>query len=232
MKTIQDIKNNWGNTEELQKAMHENMCELVDNDHELKLHRDFVQDNVFGFGERSFWWAWKLICAELPENPTLLEIGVFRSATLSLWKLLRPDSKVFGITPLDTSGDMWESDYEADIKHIHDKFNLPQPFIFKGRSDNPEIVAAASSFLYDVVYIDGSHTFEDSLHDLNTYARLVKEGGFLVVDDAASRFNMPFGYFTGIKEVCDALQTWEASAGAKRFEFCFNVKHLMVYKRV
>lgn len=227
--TLDDLKNNWTDTPEYHAHIHESFIELVNSNPELCKHRDYVEQNIWGFGERSFWWLWKILLAELPENPGLLEIGVFRAATLSLWKLLRPDAKVFGITPLDTSGDVWESDYAADIAKIHDDFGLPQPFIIKGRSDEENVVVKANLLQYDVIYVDGDHSLSGALFDLRTYAPMIKPGGYLVVDDAACRTSQPFGYFQGIQPVCDALETWEKEQAD--FEFQFNVVHLMIFKR-
>lgn len=228
---LKSLKKSWQDTEDYHKHINESFIEFVNGDSKLKASRDYVETNICGFGERSFWWLWKLILAELPVKPLLLEIGVFRGATLSLWKLLKPYAIVTGITPLDSSGGVWESNYADDIKKIHDDFNLPQPCILKGRSDDPKIITGASSFLYEVIYIDGDHSYEGALHDLNTYSPLVKVGGFLVIDDAACRTKQPWGYFQGIQSVCDALAEWEKSEIAKSFEFEFNVVHLMVYKR-
>ena len=36
---------------------------------------------------------------------------------------------------------------------------------------------------YDVIYVDGSHTSFDTLEDLVLAARLLKEGGLLIMDD-------------------------------------------------
>ncbi len=229
--TLTQLKSDWQDTPEYHKGVHEKMCELVSADPELHAHRTYIETNVYGFGERSFWWVWKLILAELPENPSLLEIGVFKAATLSVWKLLRKDAKVFGVTPLDESGGVWKSDYASDIKKIHDDFKLPQPHIFHGRSDDARVMKSATTLLYDVVYIDGDHTFEGALHDLTTYAPCVKSGGWLVIDDAACRTSQEFGVFQGIETVCEALMQWEKSELAKDFEWQFNVVHLMCYKR-
>lgn len=230
--TLAELKSQYTDTPEFHKRVHDLFTQLVDKDDELRIHRDWVQTAIWGFGEKSFWWMWMLLLAELPETPSLLEIGVFRAATLSLWKMLKPDAHVFGITPLDSSGGVWESDYAADIKQIHDKFNLPQPFIYKGRSDNGDIVNTASNFKYDVVYVDGDHSFEGALFDLNTYSPLVKVGGYLVIDDCCCDLHMQFGYFQGIQSVNDAFSEWKKKEISKSFEFQFNVVHLRCLKRV
>lgn len=229
--TITELKCNRADTEEYHKHIHELFCELVDAEPKLKEHRDFVEQNVFGMGERSFWWLWKLMLEELPENPKLLEIGVFKAATMSLWKMLRPDGDCYGVTPLDGRGTGWtEDDYAAHIVNIHTRFALDQPVLNIGSSHDEQIVElTADESPYDVVYIDGDHSYAGALADLSNYAPMVKSGGYLVMDDAACQTKQPFGYFQGIAEVCQALEEWESVQ--TDFEFQFNVVHLMIYKR-
>jgi hypothetical protein len=225
-----ELKQSWQDTPEYHKDVHERFIQLVNGVPVLKEHRDYVETNIWGFGERSFWWLWKLILADVPVKPLLLEVGVFRAATLSLWKLLNPYAIVTGITPLDSSGGVWESNYADDIKKIHDDFNLPEPHILKGRSDNPKIITSASSFLYDVIYIDGDHSFNGCYFDLVNYAPLVKHGGYLVIDDACCDMKMEFGFFQGIADVTDATLKY-ISENNDQWEFICNVVHLRVYKR-
>lgn len=228
---LQSLKETWIDTPEYHQKIHESFIDNVNADEVLKSSRDFVEQNVFGFGERSFWWLWKLICDELPPNANLLEIGVFRAATLSLWKLLKPKANIYGITPLDSSGGVWESDYAADIELIHKKFDLETPTIFKGRSDNDNIIKAASGLLYDVVYIDGDHSYGGCYGDLINYASLVKHGGYLVIDDCNTEMSMPFGFFQGIEDVYKAKAEWWLK-NKDQWEFICSVVHISVYKRI
>ena len=227
---ITDLKNSWRDEPDYHKQIHESFIENVNADEELKKHRDFVEQNAFGFGERSFWWLWKLLCKELPEDASMLEIGVFRGATLSVWKLLKPKGRIFGVTPMDSSDGHWESDYKADIARMHDEFNLPQPRIFHGRSDNPKLMSAVTTFLYDCVYIDGDHSYEGALHDLVTYAPLVRKGSYLIIDDACCDMKMPWGFFQGIETVTNATLDYMKDNSAN-WDFVTNVVHLRVYRR-
>lgn len=233
--TLQSLKTDWQDTPEYHKHIHELFIELVNSDPELNEHRTFIENNVYGMGERSFQWFWKLLVDELPTNFKFLEIGVHKAQILSLVRLLanrlNKPCEVFGITPMDGTGTGWtEDDYEWDIIKLHDKFRLRYPTLFKGLSTEPGALAFARLIeQYDVLYIDGSHEFSDALFDLNMYTPMIKSGGWLVMDDAACRMSMPFGYFQGIQPVCDALAKWDETQ--TDFEFQFNVVHLMIYKR-
>lgn len=229
--TLHDLKSEWQDNEAFHKTVHEYFVDQVNATPALEAHRTYVETRVFGMGERSFWWLWKLILEELPEQPKLLEIGVFKSATLSLWKLLREDARVFGITPLDGRGTGWtEDDYWSHIQKIHTDFDLEFPTLFIGGSEEKEMVNSAyDESPFDIVYVDGDHSESGCLSDLVNYSPMVKSGGWLVIDDAACRTSQPFGYFQGIDTVCSALEEWESVQ--TDFEFQFNVVHLMCYRR-
>lgn len=228
--TLSDLKNQWVDTPQHHKHMHELFTELVNNDWGLNDHRTYIETKVFGMGERSFWYLWKLILAELPDNPKLLEIGVFKASTMSLWKMLREDAQVFGVTPLDGRGTGWtEDDYAAHIKNIHNDFGLEQPTLIIGSStDDSMVYEAMKQSPFDIVYVDGDHSESGALSDFNNYAPMVKIGGYLAIDDCCCDMSMEFGFFQGIQPVQDAFDKWDKS----NFEFVCNIVHLRILKRV
>jgi hypothetical protein len=182
----------------------------VNADKELKAYRDWIEVNIFGFGERCFLWMWNDIVARMPQEFTFMEIGVFRGQILGLVKLLaeRQGKKVrrIGITPLDTTDGHWESDYEADIKKLHDTFNIANDYeLITLDSTNPEAINLASQNPPDVLYIDGGHTYEVVKSDLTHYLPILKVGGTLVIDDCNNAIPMPWGYFQGIQSVSLAV---------------------------
>lgn len=228
---LKTLTNNWEDTPEYHKTINESFHSNVTIfSPDLKAHRDFVEHNAHGFGERSFWWLWKILLDSLGEHPALCEIGVYKGATLSVWRLLRPDAYIFGITPLDGTGIGIETDYLGEIRRIHDEFKQPMPTIYKGLSDAPDVVAKVAAILYDVMYVDGGHSYETALFDLTTYSEMVKKGGYLVVDDCNNEMNMEFGMFQGIASVTDAKIAWLSTNPP--FEFVCSVVHISVYRRV
>lgn len=228
---LTDLKNQWQDTEAYHKHIDDLFVQLVNSDSQLKEHRDFIDNHVYGFGQRSFWWFWKLIFEELPEEPKLLEIGCFKGATLSLWHLLNDHSEVFGVTPLDSTGIEWEGDYLKFIEDIHNRFEQKHPIIIKGLSESESAIAAAKdNSPYDLVYIDGGHERHHIDNDLLHYAPMVKPDGFLAIDDSCCDMHMPFGFFQGIQPVTDGVVDYMASHEAE-WEFYGNVVHLRLYKR-
>jgi hypothetical protein len=231
---LKDYSEAWEDTEAFHDLTNLNFEDFVNSDEKLKEHRTWVKENFFGFGEDSFHWLHKLIVDEMPKDFSFMEIGVFRGQILSLYKLLAniqgKNVKRYGVTPLDNSGGVWDSDYAKDLQTIHNKFKLDKDFvIYKGSSVNPEIIQQATKNQVNVLFIDGSHEYEDVVSDLKHYVSLVKSGGFLVIDDACNDMKQPFGFFQGINSVTDAVLEWEKSQSD--FEFIFNVVHNRVYKR-
>ncbi len=236
--SIEEVKNLWRDDENIAKELHEGFIARVNAVPELDNHRSFVEQNVFGFGERSFHWMWNLIIKEMPADFTFLEIGVFKGQTLSLCKLLAgmqgKKVKRYGVTPLSTEGGVWESDYKRDIKYIHDHFKLPNDYqLLIGVSEDAAIVNMANELRLDILYIDGGHEERHVENDLKHYAPLVKIGGYMVIDDACNTFQMPFGYFCGIDTVTRVVdRTLPPATPSKDWEFCFSIVHNRVYKRI
>jgi hypothetical protein len=60
---------------------------------------------------------------------------------------------------------------------------------------------------------------------------MIKQGGYLLIDDACNDMNQPWGYFQGIQPVTDAVLKWEKTEIGQEFEFLFNVVHNRLYRR-
>jgi len=235
--TLKEYSQDWVDTPEFHSLIHDTFTRFMEDTPKLREHRLWVKSNHFGFGEDSFHWLHKLIVDEMPNEFNFLEVGIFRGQTLSLCKLLADMSgkkvKRYGVSPMDSSDGHWESDYFLDVSLIHQQFNLKKDYtIYHGSSTDTNIIEKAiATEPYDILYIDGSHKYEDVVSDLANYPQMVKQGGYLLIDDAANRLNMKFGFFQGIQPVSDALYEWEQTEIGREFEFVFNVVHNMLYRR-
>jgi len=227
-------KQHWVDEPTRHEAVNTMFATNVNENELLNDHRTWVTENAFGFGERSFHWLWKIIVDEMPKEFSFLEIGVFRGQILSLIELLAKENgktaNRYGVTPLDNSDGHWDSDYAKDIEIIHDMFDLAKDYtIYHGLSTDNEIIEQAKSTApYDIVYLDGGHTYEVVTSDLKHYPNMVKVGGLFIVDDSCNNMKMPWGFFQGIESVTQATLEWENS----KFDFQFNVVHNRIYKRV
>jgi hypothetical protein len=236
--TLAEVQQAWIDRPEVHKEIHETFIERVNEQPELNAHRTFVENHVFGFGERSFHWLWHLVIKEMPEKFTFLEIGVLKGQTLSLCEMLAQQqgkkAKRYGVTPLSTEGGVWESDYAKDIELIHDTFNLAKNYtILNGLSEDPEIIKKASKLKLDVLYVDGGHDIRHITNDIEHYAPLVKVGGYMVIDDCCNRFHMPFGFFQGIESVSRVVDSMlPPFTQNDDWQFIASVVHNRVYKKV
>lgn len=229
---LETTKQLWKDEESVHRFINEGFSICVDEEKDLKEYRDWIESNIFGFGERSFIWMWKLLVDEMPPYFSFLEIGVFRGQILGLIRMLADRSergvRIIGVTPLDSSGGHWESDYNKDIKHLHDTFNLKQPEIIKGMSTDEGVVRLARGS-YDIIYIDGGHDYETVKSDIKNYAPMVKNGGYLVIDDCANKYSLPNGYFKGIESVSKAVDELLPN---EYYKEVFSVVHNRVFKRI
>lgn len=210
----------YGNSAEHNDAVHAEFTRLTDQVPFLKKHRDFVEQNDWGFGDRAFHYMWMLILLDAARNSApvrALEIGVYKGQVISLWALIgremRFDIAITGISPFRgntrptspvirrlrgwfdprfkdelRAGNLYvEDDYLARVAQIFSTFELPieRCRLIRGLSSDPEVVAPLQEERFDVIYIDGDHSFEGVRSDIRLYAPLVREQGYLVMDDAS-----------------------------------------------
>lgn len=222
-----------------------NFKTLVNATPHLRVHRDWVVQNNWGYGNRAFHWMWNILIQEAPKNFKFLEIGVFKGQTISLIsmlnKLYRKDGMVYGLTPLSNTGDKYTThpdvDYEALIQQIYGTFQLDANDlnIIQGFSNDPEIINIAhDEGPYDFVYVDGCHDYEVVVSDLQKYGDMLKVGGYLIVDDSSNHLKIPDGLirmdWRGLLDVSNAVR--DVTEQDVRFVHCFAVGHNRVFQRI
>ena len=203
----------------------------------LKYYRDYIEAGAWGMGERSFTYMWKLLVDLIGKDndANFLEIGHHRGAICVLIGMLAPNWTRYAISPMNGAGLNIEGDFWADTVALHNHFNVEQDYlIIKGLSQDLSVIEIASTLFkdgnaIDVLYIDGSHVYEDVKADLRCYTPFIKDGGLLVIDDACNDMKMPWGFFQGIEPVTRA--TVEFMANNNDFDFLFNVVHNRVYRK-
>lgn len=144
--------------------------------------------------------------ANLPGN--YLEIGVFEGYALRELALAYPDKTFYGIDPFIEDGNttghndgvakgdtMWK---QMEIAHRNFK-DVPNIKFFQQTSRSwfaemePEDLAEMN---IGAVLVDGDHSYDAALHDLNIAGAILANGGVIYVDD------------TGLPLVSDALFEW------------------------
>jgi len=233
---IQEFKNLPKGTEKDQHFITDEFTRLTNEIPELKEFRDVVEKEVWGFGERAFLGMHKMIVESFDKPIKFLEIGVYKSQILVLYgilsRLLDKSIVIYGITPLDSSDGHIESDYRQDIIDLHDMYDIEQPLIIEGLSQDKEVITQSELISpFDIILIDGSHEYLDVVFDINTYSSMVAIGGYLIMDDSANDLEGAYwGAFWGIEKVTQA--TCEFFNGNKNWEYIGNVVHNKIFKRI
>ena len=134
-------------------------------------------------------------------RPTnILEIGVYRGQTLSLFTLIskmnKINSEVWGITPLDHTGDSvskyLDLDYKEDIIKNFKKFDLETVNLVKSLSNEVKAKNFIESKVWDLIYIDGNHEYEVVKSDFELCFENLNENGIIVIDDSSLYQNFNF----------------------------------------
>lgn len=204
-------------------------------------HREYVELNRLGFGEKPFHAMWLEIVRELPENAKFLEIGVYKGQILSLIKLLsdayHKNMSILGVTPLSQAGDKFSKyencSYYHEIKGLFDNFHLDfsDKNLLVGLSTDPKIVyEMLNRRFFDLVYIDGSHDYNDVIHDIAVMKDITRKGAIVVFDDASSYKEFEQKLFKGHKDVADAIKDHMEDHPCFRELVC--VGHNRVFKRI
>jgi hypothetical protein len=121
---------------------------------------------------------------------------------------------------------------EDFTKHIEITFqqsnlSLGTIQLIKGFSNDKEIVSEIKTKTFDLIYIDGDHSYEVAKQDIENYSHLLNKGGLLVLDDA-SYFSPGTKFFKGIKSSSKACEEIDS----KQFSNILNVGHNRVYQKI
>jgi Methyltransferase domain len=203
----------------------------------IREHRRYFTQDFRGYGEQAFHAMWYLLMLERHPRK-MLEIGVYRGQTVSLWALIAKHThcqvEARGVTPLIGLGDevstYLEIDYAKDIREHYAHFELGEPTITRALSTDPEGVATIrDGGPWDVVYIDGCHDRAVVEHDFHNSLAGLSHDGLIVMDDAALFHPMPpppfaFRGHPGPSEVAEQI-------AAKEMRPLGSVGHNVVFIR-
>ena len=81
-----------------------------------------------------------------------------------------------------------------------------------------------------MIFIDGSHDYEDVVHDILNYSKLLIIGGYLVMDDASLYLNDAYGQFLGHPDVGNACKQYLDNN--PNFEELYAIGHNRVWKKI
>ena len=125
-------------------------------------------------------------------------------------KKINKRCSIIGVTPLSTDGDKYSKymdlNYLETIQLNFKKLNntIDNLKIIKGYSRNKDVIECVSKQKkYNMIFIDCSHDYEDVVHDILTYSKLLIIDGYLVLDNtslylnASLYLNDSYGQFLG-----------------------------------
>ncbi len=129
---------------------------------------------------------------KLPDNPVILEIGTFRGLSAVIMAQQRQDVKIITIDPhIGIDGNLYSNPYI-----VEDNFNK-----YKVSSQITHLVLASNDYYpedkFDLLFIDGDHSFKWVSHDYYKFEQAIKEGGLIVFHD--------FGTHKGVTEFCNTI---------------------------
>lgn len=198
-------------------------------------------NNCIGCGEIPFSWSWYLLINEMSDDFKYLEIGVYKGRILALIKLLsnllHKNVKIWGITPLSTAGDKYSrydrEDYLKAIKTSFERSNVSSETtqIIKGLSQDEDVIQRANENMhYDIIFIDGCHDYDVVCLDIQNYSKMLKKGGYLVMDDASLYLPDAYGNFLGHPDVGKAII--DKLDNNDEFVHLYAVGHNRIWRKV
>ena len=140
----------------------------------------------------------------------LLEIGVSRGGSLSLWrKYFGPDATIYGVD-VDTSCEQYDG-VDAQVRI--------------GSQDNVKFISAVVQEMggVNIVVDDGSHISRHIRTTFNTVFPLMNDGGIYIVEDLHAAYWPKFGggyqssksFMSDISQMYDDMHHWYHSHGQK-----------------
>jgi len=223
------------------RAIYDGFASSVGQTPALINHRQHIEQNKLGFGDRAFHWLWKLLVDAMPVSFNFLEIGVYKGQVLSLVGMLavkeNKRARIFGVSPLDSTGDKFSRyetlEYAEIIDNLQAWSGIPvgrRAQLIEGYSTDPGVKRRCrGSAPYNIIYIDGGHDYNVVANDIITYSEMIADDGYFVMDDASCELNMPEGIWPGHVDVGRAVR--ELLQPDQRFVERLAIGHLRVWQK-
>jgi len=239
--TLESLERHYQDEPSVHRLIYDACETAMSEDARLLAHREYVEHNRLGFGDRAFHWLWKLLVDAMPSHFKFLEIGVYKGQVTSLLGMLASLTgktvENLGVTPLGTFGDKFshyeDVDYLAEIRSIEAWCGLPEgkrARIIPGFSNDDRVKRECRAVApFDLVYIDGCHDYHVVANDIIAYGEMLKPRGLLVMDDASTELRLPAGIWPGHADVGRAVR--EILEPMQNFARVASVGHLRVWRK-
>jgi len=120
-------------------------------------------------------WPWEIQQAysivKEKKPSKILEIGCLYGGTLAIWlSCLDGEGTVVGIDP--------------NIDDVREYLNDPRLVLIKSRSNEHKAIIKAMEYRpFDVLFIDGDHSYDGAREDFIVYGDMVRPGGLIILHD-------------------------------------------------
>jgi predicted O-methyltransferase YrrM len=167
---------------------------------------------VKGWETNSEQGLFALLATQIPkaedETQTIVEIGSEHGMSASLWLKYNPHAHVYCV----------EIDPKAKFLHNVSAAGLNENRItwLKGSSQDVEIPDFIKEYGIDILFVDGDHSLEGALADLNRWSQYVSENGIILVHDCACSTNkqphkMHYAVVTAVQHFLTSHDKWRVA---------------------
>jgi spermidine synthase len=175
-------------------------------------------------------------CKTIP-NPKILEIGIFKGEFLDYLVQNSGASSIDGVDLFEGIGFSGDVDGNNSISYdvgksyidLTEKYkNNPAVRLYK--SDSSTFLASVADNTYDIIYIDGDHSYEGSKKDLKQSYKKIKNGGYIMGHDyemnmKKAKTSYDFGVKQAVDKFCEMYnQIILAKAMDGCVSFCIHIQ--------
>lgn len=133
-----------------------------------------------------------IIASKIYENSICVEVGVKEGNHAEVMENVMNPVMLYLVDP-------WEDQYKM-YKRVVERFsNKDNIRVIKKKSYDASVYFK-SDLRFDLVYIDGSHTYRNVLMDLQSWWPLIKEGGMVAGHDYNKEFSVMDNEKCGVRE--------------------------------
>jgi predicted O-methyltransferase YrrM len=137
-------------------------------------------------------------CSYARDAHRMVEIGTgFGACACLMLHSSAPTATVISIDPflVDTHG-TWQSSAKQARAHVQNagralKFDANRWTLIEALSHDAAQSATKAGAMFDLVFVDGDHTYEGVAQDVNDWLPLLRVGGIMLLHDSRRLPNMP-----------------------------------------